>query len=151
MESPAELQNAGYHSIIQLPVLWGDQDAFGHVNNTIPIRWFESSRIAYLEHSGMIKLLEQIQLGPILAAIRCNYKRQLRYPDTIWVGGKITRLGNSSLDMAHAVWSEHWQAIAAEGDSTIVVFDYAANKPRRVPVQVREAIAAFEQRPDLAK
>jgi acyl-CoA thioester hydrolase len=51
--------------------------------------------------------------------------------------------------MSHAVWSEKWQAIAADGDSTIVVFDYDANRPRRVPQQVRAAIAAFEQRPEL--
>jgi len=147
--APADLEKDNYHSIISLPILWGDQDAFGHVNNTIPIRWFESSRIAYLGHSGMEKLLEQIQLGPILAAIRCNYRRQLRYPDTVWIGAKVTRVGNSSLEMAHAVWSEQWQAVAAEGDSTIVVFDYATNRPRRVPAEVRQAIAAFEQRPDL--
>jgi len=147
--APTHLEKAEYRSIIQLPILWGDQDAFGHVNNTIPIRWFESSRIAYLEHSGMIGLLDVIKLGPILAAIRCDYRRQLRYPDSVWIGAKVTRVGNSSLVMAHAVWSEKWQAIAAEGDSTIVVFDYSANRPRRVPPQIRAAIAVFEQRPEL--
>ena len=38
---------------IELPVLWGDQDAFGHVNNTVPIRWFELARMAYFERTGM--------------------------------------------------------------------------------------------------
>lgn len=151
MTSPADLEKAEYRSIIELPILWGGQDAFGHVNNTIPIRWFESARIAYLEHSGMVGLLEEIKLGPILAAIRCDYRRQLRYPDTVWIGAKVTRVGNSSLVMAHAVWSDKWQAVAAEGDSTIVIFDYSANRPRRVPEQIRTAIATFEQRPDLAK
>ena len=32
--------------VIRFPVHWGDQDAFGHVNNTVPLRWFESARIA---------------------------------------------------------------------------------------------------------
>ena len=55
--APDEL--ADFPVVIALPVQWGDQDAFGHVNNTIPIRWFESSRIAYLEHSGMGLLFER--------------------------------------------------------------------------------------------
>ena len=150
MTTPAQLLNLDYRSVIQLPVLWGDQDAFGHVNNTIPIRWFESSRIAYMEHTGMGSLLQQMQIGPILASIRCNYRKQLHYPDAVWIGAKITRLGNSSMVMDHAVWSEQWQDIAADGDSTVVVFDYQANRPRRVPEAVRQAIVAFEQRPDLS-
>ena len=48
---PAELSE--YHSVIRLPVQWGDQDAFGHVNNTVYFRWFESARIAYFQHTGI--------------------------------------------------------------------------------------------------
>jgi acyl-CoA thioester hydrolase len=138
------LAATGYRSIIQLPIQWGDQDAFGHVNNTIPIRWFESSRIAYLDHSGMDALLEAAGLGPILASIRCDYRRQLRYPDTVWVGAKVTQLKNSSLTMVHTVWSEREQSVAAEGDSTVVVFDYQANRPRRIPNEIRQALSRFE-------
>ena len=28
-------------AVVTLPVQWGDQDAFGHVNNAVPLRWFE--------------------------------------------------------------------------------------------------------------
>ena len=38
---------AGFPVTINLPVLWGDQDAFRHVNNIVYLRWFESARIAY--------------------------------------------------------------------------------------------------------
>ena len=44
---------AGYPSIVRMPIHWGDQDAFGHVNNTIFLRWFEDGRIAYLTRIGM--------------------------------------------------------------------------------------------------
>ena len=151
MEQHAALRASGYRSIIKLPVLWGDQDAFGHVNNTIPIRWFESSRIAHLEHSGMGLLLDQLQLGPILASIKCDYRRQLRYPDTVWIGAKVVRLGRASLAMVHAIHSEVWgDTVAAEGESVIVVFDYQANRPRPIPDALRQAILSFEG-PDLAQ
>ena len=39
-----------YPNVMSLPVLWGDMDAFQHVNNTASIRWFESSRIRLIEH-----------------------------------------------------------------------------------------------------
>ena len=143
MSKPAEL--AEFPAVITLPVLWGDQDAFGHVNNTIPIRWFESARIAYLEAPEIAELLERERVGPILAAIGCNYRRQITYPDTVSIGARVTRLGGASLTMIHRVWSEAQQAIAADGESTIVVFDYAAQRPVRMSEALRAAIAALEQ------
>src|SRR5690242_9497211 len=93
---------AGFPAAIRLPVQWGDQDAFGHVNNTVYFRWFESARIKYLER---IDLSEQSSdtLGPILAAVSCNYRRQVKYPDHVVIGARITRLGRSSMSMTYAV------------------------------------------------
>lgn len=145
MTRPAEL--AEFPAVITLPVLWGDQDAFGHVNNTIPIRWFESARIAYIEAPEIAELLEQEKVGPILAAIGCNYRRQITYPDTVSIGARVTRLGGASLTMIHRVWSERQQAVVADGESTIVVFDYAAQRPVRMSEALRAAIAALEQGP----
>ena len=33
----------GFAVVERIPVLWGDMDAFGHVNNTRFIRWFETA------------------------------------------------------------------------------------------------------------
>jgi acyl-CoA thioester hydrolase len=48
--------------------------------------------------------------------------------------------------MAHAVVSEKLQAVAAEGDSTIVVFVYAQQKPIPIPQDLRQAIERLESR-----
>jgi len=58
--------------VIAVPVQWGDQDAFGHVNNTVPFRWFESARIAYSRRIGLFDLFQAEQIGPILAATSCK-------------------------------------------------------------------------------
>jgi len=141
---PAEL--ADFPCVLTLPVRWGEQDAFGHVNNTIHIGWYESARIVYLEESGLGDLMHKGGLGPILASITCQYKRQLKYPDTVHIGARITRLGNSSMTMEHAVYSESLSAVAALGDSVVVMFDYQAQKPRRIPQNVRQTLEAFEGR-----
>lgn len=146
---PAPLTD--YPTVVRLPVQWGDQDSFGHVNNAIYFRWFESARIAYLERIGLgDKHASHApggnDIGPILAAIGCNYRRQVKYPDTVLVGARITRIGTSSMTMAHALWSEAHQALAADGESTVVVFSYGANKPLRVPDKLRELISQLEGR-----
>src|SRR5687767_1167703 len=52
---------------VEIPVQWGDMDAFGHVNNTVYFRWFESARIAYFEKIGLNERMRRDRKGPILA------------------------------------------------------------------------------------
>lgn len=141
-ELPPEL--ADFPAVVRLPIQWGDQDSFGHVNNVVHFRWFESARIAYFEQLGMTTQRPPAGVGPILAAISCNYRRQLVYPGSVLVGARITRIGRTSLTMLHAIFSETQTALAADGESTVVMFDYAANQPHPVPSELRAAIEAAE-------
>jgi acyl-CoA thioester hydrolase len=143
MSLPAEL--ADFPVVITLPVQWGEQDAFGHVNNAVYFRWFESSRIAYLDRAGLSALMECEKIGPILAAIGCNYRQQLKFPDTVDVGSRITHIGRSSMKMANVLYSRARSAAIADGESTIVAFDYRAQRPVPVPQEIRDAIAALEK------
>jgi acyl-CoA thioester hydrolase len=138
--------SAQFPVVITLPVQWGDQDAFGHVNNTSYFRWFESGRIAYNSRIGIVELHQSANIGPILASICCDYRRQLTFPDTIFVGTRVTRIGRSSMAMEHALVSQSQGALAAEAKATLVVFDYAANRSHPVPEPIRRAIEALEGR-----
>ena len=66
-----------YTTITALPVQWGDQDSFGHVNNVVYFRWFESARIELLDQFPTAVTMSGKGLGPILASIKCDYRRQL--------------------------------------------------------------------------
>jgi acyl-CoA thioester hydrolase len=143
--TPVEL--ADFPVTIRLPVQWGDQDPFGHVNNATYFRWYESARIAYLEKIGLSGVREEDQLGPILAAISCNYRRQIKYPDQVVIGTRVTRMGRTSITMEHKLWSREHNAIAADGQGTVVVFDYRAGQPRAAPEFLRAALEKLEGRP----
>jgi len=136
---------ADHPLILTWPVQWGDQDAFGHVNNVVYFRWMESARIEYFRRSGL-GTIDNTGVGPILATIKCDFRRQLKYPDTLLISGSILSIGRTSMKMAHRVYSETHRAIAAEGDSVLVFFDYRSQRPAVVPDNVRAAIDAFEGR-----
>jgi acyl-CoA thioester hydrolase len=137
---------AGYPVQVVLPVQWGDQDALGHVNNTVPFRWFESARIAYNQRIGLLDLFEAERIGSILAATACDFLRQITFPDTVHVGIRAVRIGRTSVGMEHAVVSERQGAVVAQGTSTIVVMDYRTNKPHPVPTSIRQAMETLERR-----
>lgn len=127
-----------------MEIQWGQQDAFGHVNNIHHFRWFETGRIDYLARLGVP--ISAAGVGPILAAINCNYRRQISWPDQVLIGTSVTRIGNTSITVSHALWSREHDAIAADGDSTVVIFDYEQQKPHPVPDELRLKIAKLEGR-----
>lgn len=135
---------AEYPVVVTLPIQWGEQDAFGHVNGAVPVRWFETARIAYLLKIGLNALAPSEGIGPILAAVNCNYRSQVKFPDTIHIGARVTKIGNSSLNIAHLVYSEAQQAVTVEGDTILAAFDYQAQKTVRIPDEMRAAIEALE-------
>jgi acyl-CoA thioesterase FadM len=70
----------------------------------------------------------------------------LTYPDTAYIGARVTRIGNRSFQMQHRVVSKALDAVAAEVDSTIVALDYGLNKTVPVPERCRKAIEELESR-----
>lgn len=133
---------AGYRTITCLPVQWGEQDAFGHVNNIVYFRWFESARIDLLNDCHSAVTMSGSGLGPILASIKCDYRRQIRFPDTVYVGSKITRVGRSSAEISHAIVSTEHMEVVAEGVSVVVIFDYTAQRVTRIPDDLRQQFEA---------
>ena len=144
LDRPSAL--AGFPILTEISVLWGDQDAFGHVNNVAYLRWCESARVDYLRRIGLFPQLPPQGLGPILASLTCHYQKPLNYPDTVTVGTRVTAIGNSSFRMEHRIVSRASGMLAAEAHSAMVTVDYSTGKPVRVPPAIREAISALEGR-----
>lgn len=135
---PSDL--TGYAALVTVGVQWGDQDAFGHVNNAVPLRWFESSRIRLLEENGLGHVMNGSDLVPVVASIACRFRRQLTYPDTVLVGTRVAELGGVRMKLAHVVYSHAQQRIVADGETVVAFFDRHAQRPTRIPPQVRTTL-----------
>ena len=135
---------ADFPIITTIPLLWGDHDAFGHVNNLVYLRWAEAGRIEYLLRIGQFPELPPTGVAPILASVKCDYRRVMNYPDTAYIGTRIARIGNTSFQMDHRIVSQNLDEIAAEVGSTLVMLDYAHNRPVPVSAEARSVIAALE-------
>ena len=129
---------------VELPVQWGEMDDFGHVNNAVFLRWFESARIAYFQHLWSERPSGD-EVGPILARMEIDYRLPLQYPDTVSCEATVTSLGNSSFHMAYRLFSEaRGGAVAAEGDSVVVMIDYRSGKSVPLTQNLRTTIEAVE-------
>jgi acyl-CoA thioester hydrolase len=134
----------GYQAVIEIPVAWGEMDAFQHVNNIVYLRYFESARVAYFERVGFFPRAEGSPIGAILASIECRYKFPLTYPDTVWAAARVTALGEDRITVHHLVVSQRHGRVAAEGEGLVVSYDYHAKRKAPLPAELRRAIEELE-------
>lgn len=135
---------AGYPVIVTIPVAWGEMDVFGHVNNIVYFRYFESARIAYLDAIGFRGVAGAAGPGPILASTHCRFRRALEYPDTVRVGARACDILADRFTMEYSIVSDTSGSIAADGGGVIVAYDYVASRKIDIPAVVRARITALE-------
>jgi acyl-CoA thioester hydrolase len=137
--------SGGYPVLIEIPIAWGDMDAFQHVNNRVYFKHFESVRMAYLEKIGFLETMKRTHIGPILASTQCKFKIPLTYPDHVTVGAKVCTLEKDRFTMEYAVISHNHRKIAAVGDGVLVTFDYKNNIKAAIPEDIRQRIVDLEK------
>lgn len=129
---------------VDIPVQWGDMDAYGHVNNTVFFRYFESARIAYLERCGLTASFDERGVGAILHSTTCRFRRPLHFPDDVVVGARAADLQEDRFTMEYAIVSRTQEAVAGEGSGLIVCYDYGASRKTPLPADIRSRIDEIE-------
>lgn len=128
---------------IDVPVAWGEQDAFGHLNNVFYFRYFESARMHYLERIGVLRSHQEDGIGVLLASTTCDFKRPVLWPARLTVRTGCTAVGNTSFTMAYGIADEQG-GIVATGTSVQVMFDYRKGTKVPVPAAIRQAIQRIQ-------
>lgn len=131
--TPKDKFSAEYAVIVKQDIIWGDMDAFNHVNNTVYFRYFEDARMAFFEKTGVMQYMEASNIGPILASTQCQFRAPISYPDRILIGARIKEITEKRFTMEYGVYSEQQDTLAAKGEGLIVYYDYNQAKSCEIP------------------
>lgn len=131
---------------VRLPVQWGEMDAYGHVNNTVFFRWFESARVEYFRRCGFLRSWEEERVGAILHSTSCRFRRPVHFPDTVVAAARAAEVSDDRFAMEYRVWSETERGVVAEGSGLVVSYDYRAGARAPIPAEVRRGIEELEGR-----
>jgi acyl-CoA thioester hydrolase len=131
---------------VNLPVQWGDMDAFGHINNTVYFKYFETARLAYFNQVGVMEDMQAEQLGPILAETSAQFKRALVFPDQIIAGANVTENQTYGFLMQYGVYSEQQDTVTTLGTGRIVMVDYNSGKKVKPTQQLLQAIEQLQNK-----
>jgi len=128
---------------IEIPVAWGEQDLFGHVNNVVYFCYFENVRMYFLERTGIFRSHNETGIGVILASTTCDFKIPVKWPQKLKISTACTAVGNTSFTLGYEILDEQ-NKVVAKGTSVQVMYDYNKGTKVSIPDQVRNAIASLE-------
>lgn len=128
---------------LDIPIAWGEQDAFGHLNNVFYFRYMESVRMHYLQRIGVLRSLEESGVGVLLATTTCDFLRPVHWPATLFIHTGCTQVGNTSFTMEYLM-IDAAGAPVSRGTSVQVMFDYRNRTKVPVPDAIRQAIQQMQ-------
>ena len=121
---------------------WADNDAYGHVNNTVYYEWFDSAVNAWMVEQGMLDIAD----GDCIALVvetRCTYAAPLKFPQSVEVGLAVAELGRSSIRYRIGIFAQGAETAAAEGEFVHVAVDRATRRPAAIPPGWRAKLEAI--------
>ena len=119
---------------------WDDNDIYGHLNNTVHYKLFDSAVNSFLLDHNLLDFRDGESVY-LVVETGCSYFAELAYPDKLAVGLRITRLGTSSVTYETGLFREGETQAAAAGHFVHVLVDKASRKP--VPID-EVSRAAFQ-------
>lgn len=121
---------------------WSDNDAYGHVNNTIFYQWFDSAVNSWLVEQEMLDIASGDPIG-LVVETRCSYFAPLAFPMDVEVGLAVASLGRSSIRYRIGVFASGENRAAAQGEFVHVVVDREKRRPVEIPASWRTKLDAI--------
>ena len=122
----------------EITTRWADNDAYGHVNNTVYYQWFDTAVNAWLIEAGLLDIGGGDPIG-LVVETGCRYAAPLSYPEPVEVGLAVEHVGTSSVRYRIGVFGKGAAEAAAEGHFVHVYVGRESRRPVPLPEAWRRA------------
>jgi len=131
-----------YRWTMTIATRWADNDAYGHVNNTVFYQWFDTAVNAWLVEAGLLDIERGDPIG-LVVETGCSYYSPLSFPADVEVGIAVEKLGSSSVTYRIGVFGSGASEPAAQGHFTHVYVSRDSRRPVPLPDAWRAMLGAL--------
>lgn len=142
MSRPEPLGRADFKAWRSFATRWADNDAYGHVNNTVFYQWFDSAVNAWLIDQHLLDLGSGRLIG-LVVDTQCSFFAPLTFPRPVEIGIGLDHLGTSSVRYRVGVFDVGHPRTAARGSFTHVYVDRETRRPAALPASWRAALSTL--------
>ena len=132
MSRPDRRGRDNYRWFTTIAMRWADNDAYGHVNNTVHYAWFDTAVNQWLVEAGLLDIERGDPIG-LVVETGCAYFSSLSFPGDVEVGIAVDRLGTSSVTYRIGVFGAGSAEPAAQGHFTHVYVGRDSRRPAPLP------------------
>ena len=143
-EQPLPSRRGEFRVLRTITTRWHDNDHYGHVNNVVYYAYFDTAVNGYLIEASGTDIRDLPEIG-IVAETSCRFLRELSFPDTVYAGLALEKLGNSSVIYRIGLFRNQEIEPAALGRFVHVYVDAKTRRPVSVPVPIRAALTALDE------
>lgn len=115
---------------------WSDNDAYGHVNNAIYYRWFDTAVNDWLIEGGMLEVGHGDMIG-LVVETNCRYFSPLSYPQRVGIGLGVERIGTSSVIYRLGAFEVGADHPSTEASFAHVYVDRVGRRPTAMPATMK--------------
>lgn len=134
---------------VDVPLRWSDMDAYGHVNNVEFLRLLEDARVvAFADWFGQDRSL--VDEGVLVARHEIEYLAPLTFRRApVRVAMWTMRITAASFDVGYEVGDPTADGtggggtLYARAETTLVLYDFTAARPRRMASELRESLQRY--------
>jgi len=117
-----------------IEVQWGDIDAAMHVNNVVYLKWVESARVDYLIKMNNGMLVNEEQIGAVIAWLDCKYIRPVTFPDQVRLETSKKEILTEKIVLETKIYSLKQDRLVAISRQEIVSYDF--HRKCKVPLPI---------------
>ena len=131
-----------YQRFAEIGTRWDDNDIYGHLNNTVHYRIFDTVINSFLLEQGILDFRDGEQVFLIIET-GCQYFAELAYPDKIDAGYRVAHLGTSSVRYEIGLFRQGEDSAAAAGHFIHVNVDKKSRASQPINAQARACLTAL--------
>jgi acyl-CoA thioester hydrolase len=114
-------------------------DVLGHINNTVPVVWFETARNPLFGIFDPALELKRETFPLIIAHTDYDYVGELYFQYEVEIRTWISRIGAKSFTVYHEAWQQG--KLCVKGNAVIVHYDFNAKQSTPIPEDRKKLLA----------
>jgi YbgC/YbaW family acyl-CoA thioester hydrolase len=119
---------------MELPVLWSQMDANGHVNNGVYQFFFDEARMVALEEEGFsIAEMRENQIGPVIYRAELEYSKPLTHPNTAIIETTFGAISKARGQVIQTLYRKSDHELVCKAIFHALFFDFKINRPWKMP------------------
>ena len=133
---------AAWPHFVAINTRWMDNDVYGHVNNVQYYSYFDTAVNQFLIERGVLDIHNSEVVGLVVDS-GCTYFSSISFPDTVYAGIRVAKLGNSSVRYEIALYRNDDPLPCAAGHFVHVYVERSSNRSLPIPSPVRNVLTTM--------